>query len=421
MTSHLFAGGWRPMSYKTSMSRQADVWLVGGEDVRFRIPLLLELSERGFAVAGVGSESGVTFEDHGIPYHRYSLSRALDPLGDLRSYRQLRRIFLEHAPSVVHAFDTKPAMLAPFAAAGVGVPVRVRTVTGMGHVFSDRAPRSLMLRPVYRRMQRAASRAVSLTIFQNSDDHEYFLDNEMVAAASSAIVPGSGIDAEQVQGRRPSPAALQVLRKELGLGDGPVVTMVARLVRYKGVREFCQAARSVRLVRPECTFLLVGPLGSEGKQAVRRSEVENHPDVRWLGPRDDVPALLALTDVFVLPSYYREGVPRVLLEAGAMGLPLVSTDMPGCREVVRDGWNGALVPARDAMALARSLTDLLDGGPEGLARMGERSRSHVAERFTLAHVADAYSEIYQRLLAQAGTHGGSGKRAGWRGHLPFIP
>jgi len=379
-------------------ARRPDVWLVGGEDIRLRLPFIDELSRRGFDVSVVGSEPPDPFVRHGIPYHRYSLSRSVDPLGDRRSLGQLRRIFVDHRPSVVHAFDTKPAMLASFAASRAGVPVRVRTLTGMGAVFSSVSPRSLLLRPVYHRMQAAASRAVSLTVFQNHDDESYFLRHGMATERGSGFVPGSGIDVDGLRSGRPSPVALSALRDELGVGTQPVVTMVSRLVRHKGVREFCLAARIVRRERPDCTFLLVGPLGSEGRQAVRRSEVEQNEDVRWLGPRADVPALLAASDVFALPSYYREGIPRALLEAGAMGLPLISTDMPGCREVVRDGWNGLLVPPRDARALAEAVCALLDLGADGRAEMGERARRHVEEQFTLDAVADAYAEIYRRLL-----------------------
>ena len=177
--------------------------------------------------------------------------------------------------------------------------------------------------------------------------------------------------------------------------------MVSRLVRTKGVIEFCGAARAVRRQRPDCTFLLVGPLGSEGWQAVPRSEVEGNPDVCWLGPRPDVPALLAISDIFVLPTFYREGIPRALLEAGAMGLPLIATDMPGCRDVVRDGWNGLLVPPRNVPALTRAVQSLLGSEPEALEQMGEKSRAHVDRHFTLALVTDAYADIYRRLLAQA--------------------
>jgi glycosyltransferase involved in cell wall biosynthesis len=147
--------------------------------------------------------------------------------------------------------------------------------------------------------------------------------------------------------------------------------------------------------------LLVGPLSSEGWQGVARSDVEGNPDVRWLGPRPDVPALLAISDVFALPTFYREGIPRALLEAGAMGLPLISTDMPGCRDVVRDGWNGILVPPRNVKALTRALETLLDAEPEVRERMGQNSRTQVDEHFTLELIVEAYAGIYRQLLERS--------------------
>lgn len=381
---------------------EPSVWLVGSEDIRFRIPFLLELRRRGFAVEMVGTEPEDAFVEHRIPYHRYAMSRTLDPLGDRRALRQLIGLFREHRPSVVHAFDTKPGMLASFAALRAGVPVRVRTVTGLAYVFSSRSLQALFLRPVYHLVQPAVSRAATLTVFQNRDDQAYYLRHRMARPGSSDFVPGSGIDVQGLERQRPSIDTLSALRHDLGLNGGPVITMVSRLVREKGVREFCAAARAVRRERPECTFLLVGPLSSEGRQAVPRCEVEGNKDVRWLGRRSDVPALLALTDVFALPSYYREGIPRSLLEAGAMGLPLISTDMPGCREVVRDGWNGRLIPPRSTKALTDAVRALLEAGPEALARMGENSRAHVEQHFALDLVTEAYARIYRRLLERAG-------------------
>jgi len=393
----------RPAEGAPATAREAttDVWLIGSEDVRLRIPFLHQLRRRGFNVTLVGSEEPDLFAAAGIPYHRYFLSRGLDPLADVRTLGELTALFHAHRPPVVHAFDTKPAMLASFAARRAGVPVQVRTLTGLGHVFSTRSPRALVLRPVYHVMQAAASRAASVTVFQNRDDQAYFLRHALVSRAAAAFVPGSGIDIGLLDRQRPDPDELSALRRELGVGDGPVVTLVSRLVRTKGVLEFCAAARQIRRRRPDCTFLLVGPLSSEGFQAVPRHEVEDNPDVRWLGPRPDVPALLALSDVFAFPSFYREGIPRALLEAGAMGLPLVSTDMPGCREVIRDGWNGILVPPRDVDALTRALTKLLEADPNTLAEMGRNSRAHVEQGFTLDLVADAYAEIYRRLLDRA--------------------
>jgi len=380
--------------------RKIKVWFVGGEDVRFRLPLLFALRERGYEVGAVGTEKGDSFRDAGVPYKRYNLKRWISPLSDLRSGRQLYRLFQQSRPDVVHASDTKPTFLAPVAALKAGVPARIRTITGMGYVFSSNSLLALALRPGYRFLHRRASRATSMTIFQNAEDREYFVRHGMVQPGRDALVRGSGIDVDHLVSVRPDPGALAGLRRELSLDGKIVVTMVTRLVVQKGVREYLEAASRVRREKPDVAFLLVGPQSSEGRQAVSLDEVRRRSeDVNYLGPRADVPALLALSDLFVLPSYYREGVPRSLLEAGAMGLPLITCDMPGCRDVVRHGWNGSLVPPRDARELSSAILRLL-ASREQLALMGARSRLHVSEHFSLQSVADAYAGIYERALTE---------------------
>jgi glycosyltransferase involved in cell wall biosynthesis len=379
-----------------------DVWLVGSDDIRLRIPFLVELRERGFDVTMLGSEPPEPFAAQEIPYHRYSLSRALEPVADWRTFRELLGLFARHKPTIVHAFDTKPAMLASFAARLSGVPARIRTLTGMGYVFSSRSPRALVLRPVDHVMQAAASRAASVTVFQNRDDHAYFLRHRLAKPHASVLIPGSGIDVELLRSNVPSAEALAALRRELGIEGRRVVTMISRLVRTKGVVEFCAAARAVRRERPDVTFLLVGPLSSEGWQAVMPDEVKGNPDVRWLGPRPDVAALLAVSHVFALPTYYREGIPRALLEAAAMGLPLITTDTPGCRDVVHDGWNGILVPPRNVKALTGALLRLIGTGEKGLREMGENGRAHVEQHFTLELVTNAYADLYRHLTETVG-------------------
>jgi glycosyltransferase involved in cell wall biosynthesis len=380
---------------------KSTIWHIGGEDVRFRIPLLLALRDRGFEVGAVGSESGEAFSDAQIPYFRYTLARGIDPLADIRTRREFFQLCSQHQPDLIHGFDTKPAMFAPIVAQQAGISGRVRTITGMGYVFSATSPLALTLRPIYRALQRQASAATGMTIFQNSDDREYFNHHQMVQADRSDLVLGSGIDLNHLLTKIPASDNLAQTRQELGLAGKLVVTMIARLVITKGVREFLQAARSICAQMPNVVFLLIGPLTSEGKQAISIEEINSYADsVRYLGSRSDIPTLLSLTDVFVLPTYYREGVPRVLLEAGAMALPLVTTDMPGCRDVVRDDWNGYLVTPRDAVSLATAILKLLRH-PAQRIEMGARSKLHVAKNFSLDRVADAYADIYHRVLAQA--------------------
>ncbi|MGH8603489.1 MAG: glycosyltransferase family 4 protein, partial [Gammaproteobacteria bacterium] len=331
------------------------VWHIGGDDIRMRIPLLLTLRERGFHVGAAGSEDTDEFLTHGIPYWRYPLNRGINPLSDLRSWIGLYALFKEHAPDIIHAFDTKPIMFCPLIAKAAGIRGRVRTVTGMGYLFSSRSLLAFGLRPIYRVLQRWAGYATAITIFQNPDDREYFVRHNMVQRGREIVILGSGIDIERFIGQVPSNEVLAQMRHRLGLDGQIVVTMVARLVKTKGVAEYIKAAGIVRQQRSDVVFLLVGPIVSEGRQAVSLKTLDSAGErVRYLGERRDVAALLALTDVFVLPSYYREGVPRALIEAGAIGLPLVTTDMAGCKEVVRDGWNGLIVPPRNVTYLSQA-------------------------------------------------------------------
>jgi glycosyltransferase involved in cell wall biosynthesis len=380
----------------------ARLWFIDGQDIRLRLPLLLELRARGFDVAAVGAEEVETFAQHEIPYFKYGLKWDLSPLADLRGMSQLYRLFRRHRPDLIHAFHTKPGVYAPLAAKKAGIKGIVRTVTGLGHLFSSRSPLAVALRPLYRRLQRLASEASSVTVFQNEEDREFFLTNGMVRPGRETLIRSSGVDLRRLKESAPSPAEIARLRNDLGLNGHLVVTMVSRLLRHKGVGEFLQAGRLVRASRPDVVFLLVGPAHENEWKGVPLSQIRESADaVRYLGRRDDIPALLALSDVFVLPSYYREGVPRVLLEAGAMGLPLITTDMPGCRDVVKDGWNGLLVPPRDGATLSRAVLRLLAARDER-ALMGARSRRLVFDEYGLERVAEAQAEIYERLLKERG-------------------
>ncbi|MCC7424017.1 MAG: glycosyltransferase family 4 protein [Planctomycetaceae bacterium] len=377
------------------------VWHVGGEDVSLRIPLLKQLRTRGFDVGAVGSEKPQAFDAAEIPYWHYPLHRGISPLADRRARARLRDLFAAHRPDVVHAFDTKPAILATLAARDARIPGRVRTITGMGYLFSTNAFPFRMLRPLYCRMQRRASSAAGVTVFQNRDDREYFRTRRMVSTDSDALIAGSGVDVDQLLASRPDTDTLSRLKSELNLDDRPIVTMIARLVRHKGVIEYLEAARQLTRGGVRAQFLLVGPLASEGRQAVPKSAIEAASDcVRWLGRRSDVVSLLALSSMFVLPSYYREGVPRVLLEAGALGLPLITTDMPGCRDVVTSGENGLLVEPRSSTALAEAIADLL-ADPVRRDRMGRAAQRRIAAGFDLRRVADEYAAVYERSLAPA--------------------
>ena len=192
-----------------------------------------------------------------------------------------------------------------------------------------------------------------------------------------------------------------MLREQLKIGDAPVVITVTRMTRQKGIPTLLAAAARVHAVRPEIRFVLVGGWETEGRHAISQAEIErHHPYVQATGSRSDVPGLLRMADIFAFPTMYREGVPRVVLEAGLAGLPIVTTDMPGCNAVVRDGWSGLIVPPRDPARLADAILGLL-GDPVRRRALGRQARSHVKRQFGLDLVVDRYVTLYREVLAQS--------------------
>ena len=326
---------------------------VGGEDLALRIPFLIALRDRGFRVAAAATGDPAPFERAGIEYHPFHFDRFMNPLSDWRALTTLTKLLAKLRPEIAQSFDTKPNLLLPLAARAQRNVQIVRTINGLAWVYSSRSPMALAMRPIYRAMHRLAARYTTATTFQNQDDKAFFERRRMVGRGISLLIPGAGIDIEsftQAGAVGPSPAQL---RQELGLGASEVVVTVTRMTRQKGIPTLLEAAAMVHAARPGVRFLLVGPRESEGPLAVTQTEIDRHaPYVVAIGRRSDIPALLGLADVFAFPTEYREGIPRALLEASLAGLPIVATDMPGCNDVVRDGWNGFLVPPRAPGILA---------------------------------------------------------------------
>jgi glycosyltransferase involved in cell wall biosynthesis len=371
---------------------------VGGEDHALRIPFMLALRERGFRLSAASSGNAAPFLRAGLDFHPLRFERFVNPLADWSAIGALARMFDDVRPNLVQCFDTKLNLLVPFAARGSSDLRVVRTINGLGWIHSSRSPLALVLRPVFCALHRLAARTTALTVFQNRDDKAFFESQRMVAEASNLVIPGAGIDLkrfEEAVAAGPSPDAL---RQSLGLGDNPVVITVSRLTRQKGIATLLKAAALVNRDRPNVRFLLVGPRESEGPLAISQAEIDRHaPYVMALGPRSDIPSLLRLADVFAFPTAYREGVPRALLEAATACVPIVTTDMPGCRDLVRDGWNGCVVPARAPRQMATKVLDLLRD--KHLARaMGERAAKLVRQQYSLDHVVARYAAVYADLL-----------------------
>lgn len=370
---------------------------VGGEDHPLRIPFLLSLREKGFRLTAVSSDDGAAFSRHGIPHRQIRFNRFASSRAELSTLRSMRGLMSELRPDIVQSFDTKPNLLAPLAVRGE-VPV-VRTINGLGWTFSSLEPRALALRPVFCGLQWLASCWTTATVFQNRDDQAFFQRYRLARKGATRLIAGSGIDVEAfVAARRcgPSPASM---REQLGLSFAEVVIFVGRLTHQKGIPTLLEAVPRILRERPNARFVLVGPRESEGPFAVDKALIDRHaPHVIELGPRRDVASLLGMADVFAFPTQYREGIPRVLLEAGLAGLPIVASRMPGCNDVVEDGWNGYLVASRDVGALASGIIKVLSDRDRARL-MGGRSVGFVRERFALPDIVDQYRDLYERVLS----------------------
>jgi len=374
---------------------------IGGEDHSLRIPFLLALRDKGFQISAAGTGDPTPFAQAGLDYHPFHFSRFVDPLADWTALKAISKLIADVRPALVQCFDTKLNMLVPFAARGLRDVEVVSTINGLGWLYSSSSPMALGLRPVYRALQRLADRWTAVTVFQNRDDQAFFMRHRMVGRGGNVVIPGSGIDIERFERAGATGPSPTELREALGLGSSEVVITVTRMTRQKGIPTLLEAAALVHQHRPGVRFLLVGPRESEGPFAVTQAEIERHaPYVLAVGPRSDVPALLGLADVFAFPTEYLEGVPRALLEAAVACRPIVTTRMPGCTDVIRDGQNGFLVPPRDPRLLAERVLDLLRDRVTAAA-MGARAAQLVRKEFNLEITVARYAAVYEDLVRRS--------------------
>ena len=355
-----------------------------------RLPIARAARDAGFAVAvacPVGAH-GDAIRAEGIRVLPVPVKRGrVSPLTDLRTIAALWRLYRAERPDVVHHVAMKPVLYGAIAARLTGVPAAVGALTGLGYVFSSRDIRARLLRPLLRRALRwALNGRRSICLTQNPDDAA-FVAGLGVDRRRIVVIPGSGVDTVRFA---PSPEP-----------DGPVrATLVSRMLWDKGVGEFVEAARVARARNPALRFTLIGAPDEDNPAAVPVANLEAwraEGVVDWQGRRDDIPTVWKDSHIAVLPSY-REGLPKTLLEAASCGRPIVAADVPGSREIARDGESALLVPPRDPAALAAAILRLADDLALR-ARLGAGGRRLVEREFSEERTAAATLALWRRLLA----------------------
>lgn len=328
-------------------------------------------------------------EEAGLQFHRIKMRRGgLNPLADLGTLSQLTHLFRKHRPTIVHNVTIKPVLYGSLAARLAGTPAIVNAVSGLGYVFVDTA-RARGLRAMVHRIYRLALRPAAVrVIFQNEDDREVFTRNKLVDPDKTVLISGSGVDLQAFTPSEPPPN--RCVR----------IVLPARMLADKGVNEFAAAATLLRKRGLAVECLLAGGMDVANPAALTEQDLrrlEANGAVSWLGHVDDMKSLLRSAHIVCLPSY-REGLPKALIEACAMARPIVTTDVPGCRDVVEHGANGLLVPVRDATALANALAALVQD-PALRRQMGHRAREIAVQKFDLDAVIARTLALYEGIAA----------------------
>lgn len=354
--------------------------------VNFRMGLLRILEASGHEIVAIAPRDG--FVDK-IPFEYHELrmnARGMNPLKELLLLRGMLRVLRVARPDVILTFTPKPNIYGAMAARILGIPV-VANVAGLGTMFTAGSASRILMEGLYR----LAFRRASHVFFQNEDDRAYFTRKGITRDLQGSRIYGSGVDLARFA---PEP---------FPQNSPPVFLLVSRLLWEKGIGDFVEAARLLRAGGTRAHFRIAGIFDEGNVKAVSRSQMDAWAEegiVEFLGALEDVRAAISAADALVLPSTYREGVPRVLIEGAALGRPLVAYENVGVGDIVVSGRNGILVPTRDVHGLADALARLANAPVGERAAMGAESRRIAEERFDEKNIAREYLDVIGKLRQQ---------------------
>lgn len=358
-----------------------------------RLPLAVAARDQGFnvQVATMGGPAVEKIEQMGFTHHTLTLSRSgRNPLNELVTLFSMWRLFRRLRPDLVHLVTIKPVIYGGIAARIAKVPGVISAISGLGFLFVERSSlRVRLLRLVVLRLYRLAmGHPNQRVIFQNPCDMKALEYAGGVSKSKSRLIRGSGVDLREF----PIKPESDVI---------PVVVMASRLLKDKGVHEFVDAARILQLRGVNARFQLIGdpdPGNPESVPAESMKAWQEEGVVECLGFRTDIPELFSQAHIVTLPSYYGEGLPKILIEAAASGRAVITTDMPGCRDAIEPDETGLLIPARDTIALASAIQRLIENASLR-RRMGREGRRLAEKEFSIEKIVQEHLDIYRTLVA----------------------
>lgn len=365
---------------------------------------MVEMKKRGFEVLAIAPQTKKEIvekiEKEGIRFINLPLKRGMDVFG--RDFVYFLKVFFlckKEKFFLCHNFTIKPCIFATLAQKLAGVENIFCTVTGLGYAFEKEGFLSKLVANLYKISFNFAKKV----FFLNSDDRDYFLKFKILEKEKTKVIDGEGVDVEYFKKENADQNLIEKLKKELNLKEKIVISLIGRMLYQKGIKEFWEAAKVLKQKYQNLEFLLVGPLDPENPSGIKKEELEKWKEIMYIGERKEIREILALTDIVVLPSVSREGLPGVLIEAGAMEKPLIASNVPGCKEIVLDGINGFLVRPKDSQDLAKKIEILLKN--ESLReKFGKKAREIVKEKFDV-------KKIVKEIIAEYNINNGREKNS----------
>jgi len=362
----------------------------------FRLQLAKDLRDRGYSVvlASPYDEYVEKVEAEGFQWERFEISRrGMNPWKELNSIRHIFSEYRRIKPNLVCQFTLKSVIYGSIAARLSGVPAVLNAVTGLGYLYSNYSVSAWFQRVVMLGMSHYALRHPnSLTLFQNEEDQQEFINRGVIDKSNTDVIPGSGVD----------PKLYKIVPEQEEFTEMKVtrVLMVSRMLWDKGVGEIIEAAKILREEGAPIRIILAGAVDEGNPRSVPAAELQAWEEeglIEWLGFVDNIPDLLQQSDLVILPSKYREGVPRSLIEAAAAGKPIITTNVPGCTDIVQDGYNGVIIQPGDAKALAEAIRELAADRMLQV-QMGAAGQEVVRSTFSVESVNKRIIAIMEKLL-----------------------
>lgn len=381
---------------------ESKIAIISAIDITFKVLLIAQIKaaqEAGYEIYGICSD-GPNFDmlrDSGLEMLPVTIKRSISPFGDLKALYKMYRFFKQEKINIIHAHTPKPVLIAPIAAKLAGVPVRICTLRG----FMVRDGLKPLPKLCYRFMAWISAKCSTFLLCQNPEDVKRYIDTGVCTKEKIAPL-GNGVNLDKFNPVRFTQQQKDQKRQELGIPlDAIVIGIIGRLVKEKGYLELFQAFKEVVKIRNDVWLIIIGPEEPEKTDRISANTFREYgieSRTKYLGDREGISDLLACMDIYTLPSW-REGFPRSAIEAAAMCLPIVTTDIPGCRQVVEDGINGLLVPVKNSEALGKALIKLI--GDPGLRKvMGQAGYEKAQREYDERDVCRIVMNTYKQLLSE---------------------